>query len=74
MLSIRDTRWQARWDAVGMNCQHQKVWIIDAGTPNETVFVGGINITQGSMANSTHEDQRLGSVTKDTQIFMMCTA
>ncbi len=60
MLSIRDTRWQARWDAVGMNCQHQKVWIIDAGTPNEIAFVGGINITQGSMANSTHEEPTFG--------------
>ena len=60
MLSIRDTRWQARWDAVGMNCQHQKVWIIDAGTQNETAFVGGINITQGSMANSTHEEPTFG--------------
>ncbi len=60
VLASRDTRWQARWDAVGINCQHQKVWIIDAGTPNETAFVGGINISQGSMANSTHDEPTFG--------------
>ena len=59
-LSSRNTQWQARWDAVGINCQHQKVWLIDAGTPNETAFVGGINITQGSMANRTHEEPNFG--------------
>lgn len=59
-LSMRNTQWQARWDAVGINCQHQKVWLIDAGTPNETAFVGGINITQGSMANQTHEEPSFG--------------
>jgi cardiolipin synthase A/B len=60
ILSGRDTLWQARWDAVGMNCQHQKVWIIDAGTPSEIAFVGGINITQGSMTNSGHEEPTFG--------------
>jgi len=60
MLSVRGTRWQLRWDAVGRNCQHQKVWIIDAGTPNEIAFVGGINITQGSMADSSHGEPTFG--------------
>ena len=60
MLSVRGTSWQLRWDAVGRNCQHQKVWIIDAGTPNEIAFVGGINITQGSMAEPSHGEPTFG--------------
>ena len=28
-------------------CQHQKAWLLDAGTDAEVAFVGGINITQG---------------------------
>tara|TARA_B100000686_G_scaffold317082_1_gene365538 strand:- start:3602 stop:4945 length:1344 start_codon:yes stop_codon:yes gene_type:complete len=60
MLSKRETLWQARWDSVGINCQHQKVWIIDAGTPTETAFVGGINITQGSMALPSHDEPEFG--------------
>ncbi len=56
LLAGRSTAWQARWDAVpGRQCQHQKVWLIDAGTPDETAFVGGINITQGSMAGPGHQ-------------------
>tara|TARA_E500000331_G_scaffold169340_2_gene163754 strand:+ start:6239 stop:7582 length:1344 start_codon:yes stop_codon:yes gene_type:complete len=60
MLSDRGTRWKLRWDAVGKNCQHQKVWIIDAGKPGEIAFVGGINITQGSMTDSSHEEPTFG--------------
>jgi len=62
LLEDRDTSWQVRWDAVGRNCQHQKVWMFDAGTPDAVAFVGGINITRGSMAGPNHEqpDPSLG--------------
>ncbi|MBV14434.1 MAG: hypothetical protein CL505_05105 [Actinobacteria bacterium] len=56
LLAGRATGWQARWDAVGMRCQHQKAWLIDAGTPDEVAFVGGINIGAGSMAGRDHDE------------------
>ncbi len=56
LLADRGTRWQVRWDAVGRNCQHQKVWLVDAGTPEAVAFVGGINITRGSMAGPDHDE------------------
>ena len=56
LLDERDTIWQARWDAVGMRCQHQKAWLMDAGTPDEVAFVGGINIGTGSMAGRDHDE------------------
>ena len=54
LLAGRGTRWNVRWDAVGRNCQHQKVWLVDAGTSDAVAFVGGINITRGSMAGRDH--------------------
>ncbi|MFE5320601.1 phosphatidylserine/phosphatidylglycerophosphate/cardiolipin synthase family protein [Paenibacillus sp. NPDC056579] len=46
MLASRGSRFRARWDrAHGYYCQHQKIWLIDAGFPSETAFVGGINPT-----------------------------
>ena len=62
LLADRSASWQVRWDAVGQNCQHQKVWMIDAGMPEAVAFVGGINITRGSMAGPGHEqpDPSLG--------------
>ena len=62
LLGSRSTSWQARWDAVGSQCQHQKAWLVDAGTDAEVAFVGGINIARGSMAGSDHaeSDPELG--------------
>ncbi|MEK3915607.1 phosphatidylserine/phosphatidylglycerophosphate/cardiolipin synthase family protein [Paenibacillus sp. FSL H7-0331] len=46
MLDERHSRFRARWDrAHAAYCQHQKIWLIDAGQPSETAFVGGINPT-----------------------------
>lgn len=46
LLAARGSRFRARWDrAYGYYCQHQKIWLIDAGHPSETAFVGGINPT-----------------------------
>ena len=56
LLGGRSTSWQARWDAVGRQCQHQKAWLVDAGTEAEVAFVGGINITRGSMAGRDHAE------------------
>ena len=56
LLGSRSTRWQARWDAVGRQCQHQKAWLVDAGTDAEVAFVGGINIGKGSMAGPDHAE------------------
>ena len=53
-LADRRTEWLARWDQVGGQCQHQKSWVIDAGTSDGTVFVGGINLNQGSVAWPDH--------------------
>lgn len=48
-LATRGPRLKARWDrAYGYYCQHQKFWLIDAGHPSETAFVGGINPTYGT--------------------------
>jgi cardiolipin synthase A/B len=55
-LERRKSRFRARWDrAHGTFCQHQKSWLIDAGEPSETAFVGGININPRSMASPGHE-------------------
>jgi cardiolipin synthase A/B len=46
LLGARGSRFRIRWDqAPGSYCQHQKSWLIDAGRPSETAFVGGINLT-----------------------------
>jgi phosphatidylserine/phosphatidylglycerophosphate/cardiolipin synthase-like enzyme len=46
LLRARGSRMRIRWDrAAGGFCRHQKSWMIDAGTPSETAFVGGINLT-----------------------------
>jgi phosphatidylserine/phosphatidylglycerophosphate/cardiolipin synthase-like enzyme len=45
-LRARNSRVRIRWDRAAVPfCQHQKSWMIDAGMPSETAFVGGINLT-----------------------------
>jgi cardiolipin synthase len=45
-LAARGSRFRARWDrSPHAYCQHQKSWLIDAGEPTETAFIGGINPT-----------------------------
>jgi phosphatidylserine/phosphatidylglycerophosphate/cardiolipin synthase-like enzyme len=54
-LRRRGSRFQIRWDrAAAAFCQHQKSWIIDAGQPSETAFVGGINLTAKALGSSGH--------------------
>lgn len=46
LLASRGSRFGIRWDRVpGRYCQHQKTWMIDAGQPSETAFVGGANLS-----------------------------
>ncbi|MFO1083301.1 MAG: phosphatidylserine/phosphatidylglycerophosphate/cardiolipin synthase family protein [Reyranellaceae bacterium] len=46
LLAKRGARFKIRWDrAAAGYCQHQKSWMIDAGQPTETAFVGGMNLT-----------------------------
>ena len=50
LLAKRESRFKIRWDrAATVYCQHQKSWVIDAGEPSETSFVGGLNLTSVAM-------------------------
>jgi cardiolipin synthase len=50
LLAKRGSRFRIRWDrAAAAFCQHQKSWVIDAGRPSETAFVGGLNLTAVAM-------------------------
>jgi cardiolipin synthase len=57
-LAARGSRFAARWDHVPRYCHHQKSWLIDAGTPDEVAFVGGINLDQGSIVGPGHPPVR----------------
>ena len=55
MLEARGSRFRIRWDrAHGPYCQHQKSWLIDAGQPSETAFVGGTNLTAKALGSPGH--------------------
>jgi cardiolipin synthase len=44
-----------RWDRAQPGyCQHQKSWLIDAGTEAETMFLGGINLNPNSVVAPGH--------------------
>jgi phosphatidylserine/phosphatidylglycerophosphate/cardiolipin synthase-like enzyme len=55
LLRRRAARFRIRWDrAPSVYCQHQKSWLIDAGHPSETAFVGGINLTAANLGTPGH--------------------
>lgn len=57
MLAARGSRFLVRWDrAAAAFCQHQKSWLIDAGQPTETAFIGGINLTAAALGSPGHRD------------------
>jgi cardiolipin synthase len=57
LLQARGSRFRVRWDrAPAAFCQHQKSWLIDAGEPTETVFVGGMNLTGWALADPGHPE------------------
>ena len=47
-----------RWDRAEPGfCQHQKSWLIDAGTSTETCFIGGINLNPHSVVTPGHRGE-----------------
>lgn len=47
-----------RWDrAASGYCQHQKSWLVDAGSEQAVSFVGGINLNPNSMVSPGHFDE-----------------
>src|SRR5271169_6241916 len=55
LLQARGSRFRIRWDrAHAAYCQPQKSWVIDAGQPTETAFVGGTNLTSKAMGLPGH--------------------
>jgi cardiolipin synthase len=55
LLRTRESTLLIRWDRAQPGyCQHQKSWLIDAGTEGETVFLGGINLNPHSMVAQGH--------------------
>ena len=64
-LAERGSQFLARWDRAQKHyCQHQKSWLIDAGKPGETAFVGGINLNPASVTATGHAN-RNGAHTHD---------
>jgi phosphatidylserine/phosphatidylglycerophosphate/cardiolipin synthase-like enzyme len=62
-LAGRGARFQARWDRLPRHfCHHQKSWLVDAGTPDEVAFVGGINLDVSSVAAPGHAARAEGNV------------
>jgi cardiolipin synthase len=54
-LEERGSGFRIRWDrAHGPYCQHQKSWLVDAGQPTETAFIGGINLNPRAMVSPGH--------------------
>lgn len=56
LLTARRSRVSIRWDRAGTAyCHHQKSWLIDAGQPTETAFVGGVNLTAKALGLPGHQ-------------------
>ncbi|MBP3963138.1 phospholipase D-like domain-containing protein [Paenibacillus lignilyticus] len=54
-LKEADSRVLIRWDQAEPGfCQHQKSWLMDAGTETETAFLGGINLNPNSVVAPGH--------------------
>jgi phosphatidylserine/phosphatidylglycerophosphate/cardiolipin synthase-like enzyme len=67
-LAARGSKFRARWDRAQKNyCQHQKSWLVDAGEPGETAFVGGINLNPNSVCAAGHRN-RDGNHTHDVYL------
>jgi phosphatidylserine/phosphatidylglycerophosphate/cardiolipin synthase-like enzyme len=68
LLARRGSRFKIRWDrAATVCCQHQKSWVIDAGQPSETSFVGGLNLTGVAMARHDVYVEVTGPSTTDVR-------
>ena len=58
LLAARRSGVKIRWDKAHPGfCQHQKSWLVDAGTETEAAFVGGINLNPHSMVAPGHRGE-----------------
>ena len=58
LLGSRQSGVCIRWDRAHPGfCQHQKTWLIDAGTETETAFLGGINLNPHAMVAPGHRGE-----------------
>jgi len=58
LLRRNDHQARIRWDRAQAGfCQHQKIWLIDAGKDTETSFVGGINLNPHSLVSPGHNGE-----------------
>jgi len=58
LLNNRQSGVKIRWDRAHAGfCQHQKSWLIDAGSENGVAFVGGINLNPHSMVAPGHNGE-----------------
>ena len=57
LLADRGARWAARWDSSGADeahCHHQKAYVVDAGEPGAIAFIGGMVLSQATLAHPGH--------------------
>lgn len=56
LLAARHADWAARWDssAEPAHCHHQKAFVIDAGEPDAIAFVGGMVLSNATLAHPGH--------------------
>lgn len=58
LLESRRSGVKIRWDRAHPGfCQHQKIWLIDAGSEEGIAFVGGMNLNPHSMVASGHNGE-----------------
>lgn len=60
-----------RWDRAAPGyCQHQKSWLIDAGSDWATSFVGGINLNPSSLVPPGHDFNHSGSDPQNHDVYV----
>ncbi|WAS99349.1 phospholipase D-like domain-containing protein [Nannocystis punicea] len=55
-LAARGAAWAARWDssAEPAHCHHQKAFVLDAGEPDALAFIGGMVLSNATLARPGH--------------------
>jgi cardiolipin synthase len=69
LLSERSPHVKARWDRLRGYCHHQKTWLVDAGTDEEVVFVGGINLDKDSIVSPGHPHGETDGATNNHDVY-----
>jgi cardiolipin synthase A/B len=58
LLDASSSTIRIRWDRAQPGfCQHQKSWLVDAGTETETIFLGGLNLNPHSVVAPGHRGE-----------------